>query len=92
MTCPKCKCAECVRVELKAVLARRVARETKSPDVINARTLAFNREREQWRDTFERPGRFRERRELGKPPVDPDAEQLAGQVGALAGELDRGAA
>lgn len=33
--------------------------------------------------------RFLERRETGKPPVDPDAEQLAVQVGALADGLAR---
>lgn len=33
--------------------------------------------------------RFVEQREKGKVPADPDAEQLAGQVGALAGELRR---
>lgn len=31
--------------------------------------------------------RFVEQREKGKPPTDPDAEQLAMQVGELAGEL-----
>lgn len=36
--------------------------------------------------------RFREQRERGKVPVDPDAEQLAMEVGNLAGELERGAA
>ena len=36
--------------------------------------------------------RFLLPRETGKPPVDPDAEQLAGQVGALADELARGVA
>lgn len=44
------------------------------------------------RNTAEQARRFLEPRELGKPPVDPDAEQLAGQVGELVGELERGVA
>lgn len=94
MTCPRCKCPECRRVELQAVLARHVSRETETPvEQRNAAVIMDNQAREQWRDTFEpSAGRFVERRELGKPPVDPDAEQLASQVGALAGELERGAA
>lgn len=32
--------------------------------------------------------RFVEQREKGKVPVDPDAEQLAAQVGELAGEME----
>lgn len=68
MTCPRCKCPECARVELNAVLERRiVARETIPDDA-------------EMRRAFELlPGgrRFRERREIGKPPTDPDAEQLA---------------
>lgn len=41
--------------------------------------LAHHVSRETEADTFGglRPRRFVERRETGKPPVDPDAEQLA---------------
>lgn len=30
MTCPRCKCPECAKAELNAVLSRRLARETSS--------------------------------------------------------------
>jgi hypothetical protein len=57
----------------------------------NTALLQLDRQRDQWRDTVEpRPRRFAEPREIGKPPVDPDAEQLAGEVGGLADELQRG--
>jgi hypothetical protein len=80
MTHPSnCDCDACFVDELNAVLRRFV-------ELREARDL---------RRAFElqpQSGRFVERRELGKPPVDPDAEQLAGQVGELAGELGRGVA
>lgn len=53
MTCPNCRCPECQRLELQAVLSRHVPRETESPEQHNAAVIRDNREREQWRDTFE---------------------------------------
>ena len=69
MTCPRCSCPECRRVEPQAVLARFVSRETGDDTELRR---AF--------ELMPRPGRFRERREMGTPPVDPDAEQLAAEV------------
>jgi hypothetical protein len=82
MTCPNCRCKKCRAAAVNAVLSRHIAsRETESP-----------RQLDESCDTFggPRPRRFLEPRELGKPPIDPDAEQLAGQVGELARELERG--
>jgi hypothetical protein len=57
MTCPRCKCEECRRVELQAVLARRIeSRETIPVDQINARAIEAMREREGWCDTYEAVG------------------------------------
>lgn len=66
MTCPRCKCPECAKAELNAVLSRRiVARETESygagpaiarlpiVEAANAQALRDIREREQWHDTVE---------------------------------------
>jgi hypothetical protein len=50
------------------VLTRHVPRETDDAELRKAFALQ------------PQSGRFVERRELGKPPVDPDAEQLAGDV------------
>lgn len=74
MTCPNCKCQKCAKVELNAVLSRRiVARETnlfhepadqsQSVEFINSQALRLATEQSAWRDTF---------------PVDPDAERVAG--------------
>lgn len=68
MTCPNCRCPACKAAAVNAVLVRVVvSRETDS----------------ELRKAFELlPGgrRFVERRDIGKPPVDPDAEQLAADV------------
>lgn len=57
MTCPKCRCPECRKVELNRVLnaarQRAVPRETDSADQQNAAVIRDNCEREQWRDTVE---------------------------------------
>jgi hypothetical protein len=83
MTCPRCKCEECRRVELHAVLARRIeSRETSFADSELRRAF----------ELLPQARRFAEPREPGRVPVDPDAEQLAAQVGALNEELQRGAA
>jgi hypothetical protein len=65
MTCPRCKCPECAKVELNAVLSRRVARETNDSSELRAAYALQPHAR-----------RFLLPREPGKPPVDPDAEQL----------------
>lgn len=54
MTCPRCKCPECAKAELNAVLVKHVSRETiPAVDEINAVVLRDNQAREQWRDTVE---------------------------------------
>lgn len=52
MTCPRCKCPECAKVELNAVLGKIVSRETISPEQHNAAVLSNIEERSAWRDTF----------------------------------------
>jgi hypothetical protein len=52
---------------------------------VNAVLRAYADRKNVSRETTTR--RFLEQREKGKPPVDPDAEQLAVQVGELAGNM-----
>jgi hypothetical protein len=76
--------------------AEQLAREIAALDIElsveqhNAAAIQHAREQSAWRDTFEPASRrFLLPREPGKPLVDPDAERLAGQVGALTDELGR---
>lgn len=76
MTCPRCKCPECAKAELNAVLARRIVACETIPEMTDAEMVkAFKL--------------LAQSRPLAHLQFDPAAEQLAMQVGELAGELER---
>jgi hypothetical protein len=64
MTCPRCKCPECAKAGLNAVLSRRIVsraadlpRDLPFVEADNARTLQTAAAKDEWRDTFDDPMR-----------------------------------